>query len=1046
MKRFIIILLLAASCHGAVISRVKERERFITYHRDDDIEKYLRDLVIWDENNYSELAGRLNWLIARGDFKNDIHLLGDETKVFWYNGDFYYSFVASGSLAGSFDLIWPTNIGSTGQQLTSMVSGNTATLSWEAPGGVGGLGDVDSVGDALSGATFSADGTGQTLWFEGSTPDDFEVILTSADPVADKTITLPAITGTAIISGHSLTGDVTGTLDTDASTALTIADNVTVTGWALGTSSAAAFTIDGTGTDAVLTMDGTSNAPGTLRYESDNTLFILDQDVQMDAGLTVDTDVLIVDAATDFVNIIGGFTVSQVDTTKTAWSIDTAVSAARLVGLRVGGVPAFELRRAATGPTFLGIGDVLGRFLYGAWNGSGYTQTAEIVAEAPTAHTGAADLPTELVFKTTPDGSGSRAEAMRIKEDKTVLGAGAIEATTTLTSGTGTVVGSILSVGQSAEINANSVSNAGLGLHGWITGAGSAGRKGGLIKWYIEDDGGGGDSIAGHNFASITDFVLSSSTQTGGTDFGNFAVNFTTGVITLKNGATIDNNDDAAAIKYSSQKHKFANPGAANIQIKMENNAGEVVAFNMVNAGVTGLRIMQGAEQDVSVYANSTTGETKDFKVYGFKSGDSLRSLEIGVGVDAADTASFDGLSNYWFDGSIEATADLTVDTDTLFVNSTTHRVGIGTTTPSYILDIDAGEIGDNNYDGLRIVDTGWDMVSHPMLEFYNSNVLFNGSLARIYGEIGILGENSKLYFAVADSSKILQDRMVIDKGGNIGIGLTTVDDNYKLIVRRAADINLGIGLQSSELAIAAFNDAISANIPMRFYASEFNLLNGSVGINTDTPDTKLQVVGTAGFGDDSGNETLFSATGVQTMAGTARVLISFDLEPSLATRPTANPPGEGIADGFATHDFNATTDESVYFHLELAHNYADAGTIHVHFDFFVDVAEAGATSVVWGVEYKKQSIGDNFGFTLGAETIGYTQTSVTLGTPANDKKTHQSAEVSLTTTGFVAGDYILLRLFRDADGTGGTDDFPRDARVIDYHIEYLSDKLGEAI
>ena len=218
----------------------------------------------------------------------------------------------------------------------------------------------------------------------------------------------------------------------------------------------------------------------------------------------------------------------------------------------------------------------------------------------------------------------------------------------------------------------------------------------------------------------------------------------------------------------------------------------------------------------------------------------------------------------------------------------------------------------------------------------------------------------------------------------------------------------------------------------------------GQLGVNTTTPDTTLQVVGTVGFGDDAGNETLFAADGEHTMAGTARVMISIDLEPVLATRPAANPPGEGTEDAFPTHDFNPTTDESVYFHLELSHDYAAAGLIHVHFDFFVDTAPASAESVVWGVEYKKQSIGDNFDFSAGT-TTGYTQTSVTTGTPANDKKTHQSAEVSLTTTGFAAGDYILLRLFRDADGTGGTDDYTADARVIDYHIEYLSDKLGEA-
>ena len=89
-----------------------------------------------------------------------------------------------------------------------------------------------------------------------------------------------------------------------------------------------------------------------------------------------------------------------------------------------------------------------------------------------------------------------------------------------------------------------------------------------------------------------------------------------------------------------------------------------------------------------------------------------------------------------------------------------------------------------------------------------------------------------------------------ITMSGNVGIGLTAVDDNYKLIIRRAANINLGIGLQETELAIAAFNDALSANIPMRFYASEYNLLNGNVGINVTDPDAKLEIVGTLHVSD----------------------------------------------------------------------------------------------------------------------------------------------------------------------------------------------------
>ncbi len=92
-------------------------------------------------------------------------------------------------------------------------------------------------------------------------------------------------------------------------------------------------------------------------------------------------------------------------------------------------------------------------------------------------------------------------------------------------------------------------------------------------------------------------------------------------------------------------------------------------------------------------------------------------------------------------------------------------------------------------------------------------------------------------------------EQMRIDSAGNVGIGLTTIDANYKLIVRRAADVNFGIGLQGSELALTAFNDAISANVPMRFYASEFNFINGKVSIGTDIPSALVHIAG-----DMSGN------------------------------------------------------------------------------------------------------------------------------------------------------------------------------------------------
>ena len=43
-------------------------------------------------------------------------------------------------------------------------------------------------------------------------------------------------------------------------------------------------------------------------------------------------------------------------------------------------------------------------------------------------------------------------------------------------------------------------------------------------------------------------------------------------------------------------------------------------------------------------------------------------------------------------------TGDATFDTDTLFVNSTTHRVGVGTTTPNSRLEV-SDDVNDADYD-----------------------------------------------------------------------------------------------------------------------------------------------------------------------------------------------------------------------------------------------------------------------------------------------------------------------------------------------------------
>ena len=84
------------------------------------------------------------------------------------------------------------------------------------------------------------------------------------------------------------------------------------------------------------------------------------------------------------------------------------------------------------------------------------------------------------------------------------------------------------------------------------------------------------------------------------------------------------------------------------------NNNVEGVNFVQFPASVaTKFRIISGAAYNLTIFDAASEGEIKELAIGGYRTGDALRNLEIGVGVDAADTASFDGVSNYRFDGNL---------------------------------------------------------------------------------------------------------------------------------------------------------------------------------------------------------------------------------------------------------------------------------------------------------------------------------------------------------------------------------------------------------
>lgn len=99
------------------------------------------------------------------------------------------------------------------------------------------------------------------------------------------------------------------------------------------------------------------------------------------------------------------------------------------------------------------------------------------------------------------------------------------------------------------------------------------------------------------------------------------------------------------------------------------------------------------------------------------------------------------------FNGNVAVNGDLTVDTDTLHVDSTNNRVGIGTTSPSDTLSVN-GQIGLFNNDG--------------QVKFNSGDKILGGNN---YGDIRILADRFRVYDRAGSNLAVN-----IDSSGNVGI------------------------------------------------------------------------------------------------------------------------------------------------------------------------------------------------------------------------------------------------------------------------------------
>ena len=204
-------------------------------------------------------------------------------------------------------------------------------------------------------------------------------------------------------------------------------------------------------------------------------------------------------------------------------------------------------------------------------------------------------------------------------------------------------------------------------------------------------------------------------------------------------------------------------------------------------------------------------------------SGDTI-SIPSGVTFSNAGTNTF---------ASATITGDLTVDTNTLYIDSTNNRVGIGTTSPSTKLHVYSGNSGvtpNGNADDLFIENNGAAGITIGSSVNEKGNIFFADSGNALDGYIQYAHDTRYLRFATATL-----ERMRIDSSGNVGIGTSSPD--RPLTVKEVSNVAISVIKSSGQdiLHIGEYGGGGEATYNSILNGSHIFLDNGTEHMRIDS-------------------------------------------------------------------------------------------------------------------------------------------------------------------------------------------------------------------
>lgn len=138
---------------------------------------------------------------------------------------------------------------------------------------------------------------------------------------------------------------------------------------------------------------------------------------------------------------------------------------------------------------------------------------------------------------------------------------------------------------------------------------------------------------------------------------------------------------------------------------------------------------------------------------------------------------------------------------------------------------------------------------------------------------------------------------------------------------------------------------------------------------------------------------------------------------------------------------FDKANEKELFFAAQMPHSWKEGTDIEAHVHWVGKSTAAGAgTDVSWGLEYTWANINGTFGNTdiiYGDEQSNGATEIITINK-------HYLTELgTITGTDKTLSSMLICRVFRDAAGVGGTDDYDDDAGLLEIDFHYQVDSFG---